>query len=129
MINGRRQSGWNRLLARPVENRSVKIGADMHRSAGNDDRAAMNTAGAMRTRRFLVLRVRLRTLRNAMIAAQISYGISHDIARKRAQGDEASQREHPRGPTDVHRISLLAFSLAAVKPQLCSRGVTPYSIS
>ena len=36
----------------------------------------------MRTRRFLVLRIRLRTLRDTMIASQISERIRNDIASK-----------------------------------------------
>jgi hypothetical protein len=51
-----------------------------------------------------------------MITVQISNGIGDDVACKCAEDNNAGKRKEPRFPSDVHRIPLLAFSWAAVKP-------------
>src|ERR1043166_7773327 len=116
MIDRRRQSSRCGLLTGRKENRCVKSTVDMHRDGGRYDSAVMHGARTMRTRSFLVMRVRLRSLRSAVITAQISNGIGDDVACKCAEDNNAGKRKEPRFPSDVHRIPLLAFSWAAVKP-------------
>jgi hypothetical protein len=120
MIDRAGQSGRYRLLARSVETRSAKIGADMHSSAGNDDRAAMSAARAMGTRRFLVVRIRLRTLRHAMVTARISNGIGYDITSKCTDGNKTNQRKQPRCAKETHGTDVLTSLMASVKLEQCS---------
>lgn len=76
----------------------------------------MNSARAMRTRGLLMLSIRVRTLRHAMIAAQIGNGINHDVAAKRQKGEGACENTKPRCPTDCHWNHLLLRRPPSVKP-------------
>jgi hypothetical protein len=102
MIDRGGQSIPRGLLTNRKKNRSRNSAGDVYGESRSYDSPVMHRTRAVPARGFLVLRVCLRTLRDTMIALQISNRIGNDITSEGAQREKASQGEQPGCASEMH---------------------------
>jgi hypothetical protein len=102
MIDRGGQSIRRGLLTNRKKNRSRNSAGDVYGESRSYDGPVMHGARAMPARRLLVLRIRLRTLRDTVIALQISNRIGNDITSEGAQREKASHGEQPGCASETH---------------------------